>query len=327
MVVQISWSEMKRIIQRRLLFFVVCFLLLCGIASAKGGTPGSAYARAPGRRMFSPEMVSSYKGTLRKEGYDVNDIGDVKRAATTDTSPFVRDKARHFLAYQFGPKAIPTLKHALNESHPSERCTAARLLGILGDRSGLERMRRDIAELTKDNEQDEAATDSKTAQKDQPLFMRSERMRLRYALRAARVLAEFGDTSSYELAARTAIESKSAMLRVQAIYVLSEFGRIDKATLQAKGVYPEDFLLAVAELETNANVLQSLTASVMTNMTAESKIRILEKVLNSPHMPGEQRQIAERGLKDAKELLEQEKKGHGDSKNQDNRKKSGKDEN
>jgi hypothetical protein len=318
---------MKRIIQPRLVFLVVCFLLCCGIASAKGAASASAYGRAPGRWMFSAEMVSSYKGTLRKEGYDVNDIGDVKQAATTDISPFVRDKARRFLAYQFGPRAIPTLKDALNASHPSERCTAARLLGMLGDRSGLERMRRDIAELTKDNEEDQAERDSKTAQKDQPLFMRSQSMRLRYALRAARVLAEFGDTSSYELAARSAIESKSAMVRVQAIYVLSEFGRIDKATLQAKGIYPEDFLLAVAELETNANVLRCLTASVMTNMRPESKIRILEKVLNSPHMPSEQKQIAERGLKDAKELLEQEKKGDGDSKNQDNHRKSDKDEN
>jgi hypothetical protein len=318
---------MERIIQCRFVSLVVCFLLLCGITSGKGAASASAYRRGAGRWMFSAEMISSYKGTLREEGYDVNDIGDIKRAATTAISPFVRDKARRFLAYQFGPRAIPTLKQALDASHPSERCSAARLLGILGDRSGLERMRRDIAQLTEANEQDEAEADSKTAQKDQPLFMRSQRTRLRYALRAARVLAEFGDTGGYELAARTAIESTSAMLRVQAIYVLSEFGRIDKAALEAKGVYPEDYLLAVAELETNAAVLQRLTASVMTNMRPESKVRILEKILKSPHMPVEQRQIAQRGLKDAKEHLEQAKCGHGDSKNQDNHKESDKDEN
>jgi hypothetical protein len=84
--------------------------------------------------------------------------------------------------------------------------------------------------------------------------------RLQDALAAAEVLAEFGDSSGYELAVQAGLQSEHAAVRTTAIVVLADLCMIDKSTLRAKGYDPEGVLLKVAESEKQPSVLAALAA-------------------------------------------------------------------
>ena len=84
------------------------------------------------------------------------------------------------LAERDGEKAIPVLKKALADPSPKARWTAADMLGTLNDASGLEQMKKDLKTFSADGK------------------------RLEHALEVAKVLAELGDISGYELAADSA---------------------------------------------------------------------------------------------------------------------------
>ena len=78
--------------------------------------------------------------------------------------------------------------------------------------------------------------------------LRTKGGRLGFALSAAKVLAEFGDSSVYELALEQALKGKMAKKRLDSIIILTELGRtIDGATLKAKGINLEDVLIVIAE--------------------------------------------------------------------------------
>jgi hypothetical protein len=163
------------------------------------GASDSLYSPGLKDRLFAPTMIQPSEGWLVRQGYNVNDIAAVKRA-TADQNAVVRSSALHLLAYQIRRQAMPALKAALDDADPFVRAAAARLLGVLGDLSGLDRMREDLAEFAEQQEKG-PAEDPGTRQGNQVWYLRSRRTRLWSALQAAQVLAEFGDTSGYELAA------------------------------------------------------------------------------------------------------------------------------
>jgi hypothetical protein len=289
-------------------------MFLCGICSGDGWASDSIDNYSPADQVFAPLELGSYKATLRKNGYDVNDVNDII-LATTNTKPLVRIKARALLAHKIGPEAIPVIKPGLDESHPYQRISTARLLGILGDKSGLERLRKDLAELKKDNQ--EKNKDGMDSQKNQRNEHISMWMRKFCELEAARVLAEFGDTSVFDLAAEAALKSKSSMRRIQGISTLAELGRIDKAELQAKGCDPKPIFLAIAESETNEFVLTSLKNCVQTTMKPGPVVRILEKLKDSPYLSEKERRLTERGIRHHKKRIEKEKKKSEETENQE----------
>src|SRR4030042_2466572 len=135
--------NMKKMIRDRSVYFLVFCLLACWIVSNNCWAADISYSPSKKSWVFSKGNVSHYKDVLRTKGYDVNSVEEIKRATKDDEST-VRIKAMYLLAYQIGSESIPTIKDALNDSWPSVRCNAARLLGMLGDRSGLEVMRRDM---------------------------------------------------------------------------------------------------------------------------------------------------------------------------------------
>jgi len=304
---------MKQMMRNRSMYFVVFCLLVCWIVSNNCRATDTSYRPSLKSWMFSPIEIRHYKGTLRAKGYDVNSVEEIKRA-TKDDKSIVRINALLLLSHRIERESIPTLKNALNDSRPIVRCTAARLLGIFGDRSGLDTMRKDMLEFTKEDwEKDQAEKDPKTSQKDIPLSLRMKGGRLLHALQAAQVLAEFGDVSGYELAAKSAMDGEPAH-KSAAIAILSEIGRLDKSTLKDKGCDPEAIFISVAEKETDHKILECLFACVLTNMRPEPTIRILEKVQNSPHLTDKQRQRVKSGLKSTKERLEQEKQARKENK-------------
>jgi hypothetical protein len=295
--------------QLKLVCLILFYMFLWGICSAKVWASEDLYGPGPERRHFTQERISYYEGSLRRR-YDINDVNDIKRA-TMDESQILRYNAMHLLTYRIGPEAIPELKKNLERPNPYERTIAARMLAIAGDKSGLERMRRDIAEFTKD---DQEIDNLQTTKK---VHRRSKDGRFFDAIRAAWVLAEFGDTSVFKLAAQAAIESERAMTRSVAIAVLAELGRIDKATLQAKGCDVESVLIAVAEQEKKQTVLKNLGACVQTTMRPEPVVRILEKLKDSPHLSEKEKRITERGIRRFKKRIEKEKKQRDEVENQE----------
>ena len=281
-------------------------LWLCVVVSAADGASSSSYASELRGQLFDPLTVRSKEGLLTRQGYDVNNLEAIKRA-TTDSMSIMRQCALHLLTYHIREQAIPSLKIGLRDVDPRVRAASAGLLGALGDLSGLEVMRRDLAELPKPDKDKEATGTSPMTPSDKPLILRSENGRLRCALGAAYVLAQFGDTSGYQLAAQNALKNADVSLRTKSISILTELGRLGKATLQARACDPEGVLLAAAESETDSHALECI-ASSSGKMSPESRLRILEKLLRSSHVSDGQRQRFQSGIERTKRALEQEKK-------------------
>ncbi len=193
---------------------VLVVLLLSMIAPVKGGqTAASLYGPGPGRWVFGPEMRLGAKRTLRAAGYDVNNVGDLSRAMG-DGEAGVRHDATILLAYKNGRESLPILKQALDDRDILVRCMVARVMGILGDLGGLGRMQKDVAELTTEQPKEGVSKTKPGGVKEgESLYMRSKNGRLHMALDAALVLAEFGDSSGYKIAAEAAVQNRLGAIR------------------------------------------------------------------------------------------------------------------
>jgi pimeloyl-ACP methyl ester carboxylesterase len=134
------------------------------------------------------------------------------------------------LAERDGKKAIPILKNALVNSNPKVRWAAADMLITLNDASGLEQMKKDLKTFS------------------------SDRKYLEHALEVARVLAELGDISGYELAADSAANGTTPGQRWRAAVVLANIANTDKTALQAAGVDPIAVLKTMAAQEKHEGV-------------------------------------------------------------------------
>ena len=296
-----------------------CFLLVVlgswWTGPAIAGPALSLYGAGPERWVFSQESLRSDEDRVRTKGYDVNSIEDLSRA-TKDKAPAVREGALYLLARKAKGQSIPVLKQACSDPWPGVRCAAARLMGVLGDRSGLDRMRKDWAELMREGQKDDVSAEDfrEREKRGEPTSLGSASGRLYYALQVAQVLAEFGDSSGYEVAARTAVQDKVAVNRGLSMMVLAELGRLDKATLEARGCDPEAVLLVVAESETASHSLEVLYGCVTGRMRPESKVRILEKLERSPHLSDQRRRTVTGALQDVRRQLEKDKQATGQKK-------------
>jgi len=285
--------------------FPIFFILYLWPAMCVGG-PTFDPAEGPGR-LLSRDSIAFAEGNVRRKGYDVNDI-DKLRIAATDASNGVRQDALVVLTHRHGQQAIPILMRALNDPWSLVRCTAARMLGVLGNNSGLERMRKDMVELASPEQKGDSSESKDTNGQPKRLFPQSKEQRFYDALEATEVLADFGDSSGYDMAAQAALQNTRGPGRLLAIVVLAKIRKIDEATLKAKGYDPEAVLLQVVESEPAPIVLRRVAECAMSHMKPESQIRILEAIARSPHaskLTSLTRQAIRNSLAHARKQIEQ----------------------
>ena len=139
------------------------------------------------------------------------------------------------LAERKGRAAVPELKKALDDPSQKNRWVAAHHLGLLGDQSGLARMKQDLKSLAP-NQETPLPSDGQS------------HARLAMALEVARVLAELGDGAGYALAARLATKGTSGH-RWRAAEVLAYVANIDNDVLSAGDMDPIGILKTMAATE------------------------------------------------------------------------------
>ncbi len=231
---------------------------------------------------------------LHARGYDADTPEQLIKATKSQRYP-VRYMALELLTLRIGEKAIPTLKEALDDSKMEVRWRAAHLLGTLGDKSGLGRMRQDIKEYAPNNGVKLPLDPNITNVHEIKMHERKTNRNHGYALYAAKVLAELGDRSGYELAARMAIHGPQIYHRSRSIDVLVEISKTNKEVLAKESIYPEKILLEAAESEENLLVIKSLITSTW-SLDVETRARVLEKVANSTYITDDIRKEIESRL-------------------------------
>ena len=238
----------------------------CRCSSGQRWEPGSrpcgagVYLRFEdgGSLRFSPDWLSSQKHLVAGQGFNGDDINDLKRAAKHPQDPTCRAAALLLLTYRIRGEAKAMLRTALADPQVYVRCRAAELLGILGDPNGLESLRRDFAELTKEGPDPNGPPKSWEERNRSDFWARQPNTRLRNALDVAFVLAEFGDTAGCKLASQTVLRHENPSPRYHAVRILTALGKIPDARLKADGCDLEAVLLAVVEKETTPYVLSEL---------------------------------------------------------------------
>ncbi len=236
------------------------------------------------KNKFPPEGPMVYEGIVKSSGFDPNNIEDIKRAAMEDfnrparTNTYIlRDAAITLLVYKIDKESISELKKSLNDSFPYVRSTAAGYLGLLGDKSGLEIMRKDMEELTKDNaEFEKTYYKSYPSQKTMPLTLKTKGNRTLMALKAAQVLAENGDISCYKFALQKAVVERSGYRRDQAVRVLTALAlALDhKETFDPNSGFPEVIILD-AEKEKNPLIIDQIIGFARTFRKHDSGSQLL----------------------------------------------------
>lgn len=261
-----------------LIALILCnFVLLTVYSNAKGTIP-------------EMDLVEF----LQSRGYKTDTPEQIIEATKSQSYP-IRYMALVLLTQRIEKKAIPTLKEALDDSKMEVRWRAAHLLGTLGNKSGLERMRRDLKEYAPNNGVKIPLDPNITNVHEIKMHERKTNLNHGYALYAAKVLAELGDRSGYELAARMAIHGPEIYLRTRAIDVLVKISKTNKEILSKESKYPEKILLEVAESEENLLVIKSLMTSTW-SLDVETQARVLEKIANSPYISDDIREEIESRL-------------------------------
>jgi hypothetical protein len=164
------------------------------------------------------EDTRFFEGVLKKRGYPYDTPEQLKQAAQSGTG-FTREAAFYLLAHRLKKDAIPSLQAGLKDTDPRIRTVAARLLGALGNKSGIPTMRHDLATLASEN----GAPDPNMQKLTGGELRRAtgeRNSRLKLALEAATGLSELKDASGLQLAARLALESDLASFRSGAVRVL-----------------------------------------------------------------------------------------------------------
>jgi hypothetical protein len=231
---------------------------------------------------------------LQDKGYRTETPEQIIQA-TKSQSYYVRSVAIELLTQRIGKEAIPVLRQALNDPRFEVRFDAAHLLGTLGDKSGLDRMRQDLKEFAPDNGAP-LPPDPNVLDPNEIKERENKRnLRLYYALQAARVLAELGDLRGYELAARMALGGAWEAQRQESIHVLVEICMTEPGTLTAEGGNPVSVLSAMAESEKSKPVFTTLISSVQ-KLNPDMASRVLEKAVSSPHQSEKMRNVVKLGL-------------------------------
>lgn len=158
---------------------------------------------------------------------------DARQAAyrsMNDTLDYHLHGSLGLLAERKGTAEIPTLKKSLQDSNPKVRWSAAHLLGTLGDSSGIDQMKKDLQTFSSNRNDQE------------------------HALEVARVLAELGDASGYELAANLAVNGNTHGQRWRAAVALAHLANIDETALIAASMDPVAVLKTIAAEEKHEGV-------------------------------------------------------------------------
>lgn len=269
------------------------FISLCVCSSAIGSSTKFNYARE-----------------LNSNGYPTNTTEQIIEATRSKSYP-IRFCALNLLTERTGEKAIPELRKALNDERMEVRWRAAHLLGTLGDKGGLERMREDLRQFAPNNGAP-TAPDPNAQDRDQVTESEQKRnLRLYYGLNAAKVLAELGDRRGYQLATRMALSGEWAAQRSEAIYVLAEIAKADKTTLAKEKMDPASVLCAVAQSEKVRSVYSTLASSAE-QLGGDAGIQILESAMKSPHQSEETLEVTKLRLAKVKAKIEAAKKKGND---------------
>jgi hypothetical protein len=231
------------------------------------------------------------EGRLEEKGYAVEILEELKAAATSEDY-FTRYAALEVLTNRSENDAKPLLKAALDDEHVAVRWRAAHLLGTVGDKSGLGRMRQDYGELAGDGW---AATPHDPNIEQNPNKMeewqRERRYRIRRALEVGRVMAELGDRGAYDLAVSVGLESEQAGLRSRAVDVLAEVARADALILQAEGRDPVSVLCAMAIVEDSPATVGAIRGYAL-HLGGEDGMRILQAAVDSAAQKEEDKEVA-----------------------------------
>lgn len=252
----------------------------------------------------------NYVRELNSKGYPTDTTEQIIEATRSKSYP-IRYCALILLTERTGKGAIPELRKGLNDERMEVRSRAAHLLGTLGDKGGLERMREDLQQFAPN---DGAPTPPDPNVQDQDQVTESERkrnLRLYYGLNAAKVLAELGDRRGYQLAARMALSGALAAQRSEAIYVLAEIAKTDKTTLAKEKIDPVSVLCAVAQSEKVRSVYSTLASSAE-QLGGDAGIQVLENAMKSTHQSQETLEVTKFRLAKVKAKVEAPKKKGND---------------
>lgn len=236
---------------------------------------------------------------LQNRGYST-DTPEQLINATKSEGYVVRYMALDLLTARIGKDAIPFLKKSLNDPKIYVRCTAAHLLGTLGDKSGVVQMKQDLEELAPNNGKF-LPPDPNLPEEESERRITKWNYGLVDALQAAKVLAELGDYSGYELATRMVIEGSLPDQKWRAISALVEMAKADESLLYSKSVDPVFVLKAVAETEKQEGAFYVLINLCQKELKYNNAIEILEVARNSRNQPEENRRIAQTYINDVKE--------------------------
>jgi len=185
---------------------------------------------------------------LQEKGFETDTFEGLVAAFETDASK--RWLSLPVLASKFPEQSVPFLKKALTDELLSNRIRSAHLLGTLGDKSGLEQMRKDYNELVPRGgapkpDDPNISNDPVKLEK----WQRNRIYRISEGLEVGLVMAELGDFNGYDLAACQVKDGELAAIRYRATDVLAEIAKLDEEILKSKNMDPVAVLAEAVELE------------------------------------------------------------------------------
>ncbi|MBM4028512.1 MAG: hypothetical protein FJ280_24425 [Planctomycetes bacterium] len=228
---------------------------------------------------------------LKQAGYPTDTVEQIVEA-TESADYSVRYAAIHLLTERTGKNAVPVLMRALYDPEKvAVRRRAAQLLGTLGDRSGIEQMRKDFGEL-KAKAELPPPNDPNMSDAARKRIHNEKNAALYDALGVAKVLAELGDLQGYELAAAAAFEGTWELHRAEAVRVLVEIAGKDKGVLKSRQMAPLTVLAAVADSEKSASVISALLSSAA-KLPHDDAVFVLDRARKSPNQSEAKRKEAQ----------------------------------
>lgn len=238
---------------------------------------------------------------LESKGYSADTPEQLLEATKSRSYP-IRHMALELLTQRIKEEAIPVLREALDDPRMEVRWRAAHLLGTLGDKSGLQRMRQDLREFAPNNGRPAPPDPNVTSLSEKKERERKRNLGLSYALRAAKVLAELGDCRGYELAVRMALQGEKSYHKIKAIDALVEIAKINEEILARENKDPASVLCVMAESEKDQRIFSLLTGSV-TQLRGNIAIRILQTAMDSPYQSEKMRKLTELRLEKVRAIM------------------------
>jgi hypothetical protein len=165
-----------------------------------------------------PDMEKLFTGILERRGYSVQSFEGL--CSVMDSQSFYdRKVAIQLLGLCYPQQSIPVFKTRLSDPHITVRIMAAHYLGVQGDKTGLDQMRKDFDQFL------QSGTKSADPKQPSSKALPGENLngqQLGWCLDVANVLAELGDNQGFELAAATLLKSSFAASRSRAVKVLAQ---------------------------------------------------------------------------------------------------------